>query len=207
MLYGYPGAGKTHFASQLTSAMFAVHLYDDRIRHELFEQPRRDKREDTIIDHLMRYMAEEFLNAGVSVIYDANISKTGQRRVLRDMARKAHANHLLIWLQIDTDTAETRLKNRDRRKIEDKYSVPYNNTTFNTYAGQMQNPSNEDYIVISGKHTFNTQKSAVIKKLYDMGIINADSATNSVIKPGLVNLIPNPAAGRVDLTRRNIAIK
>ena len=71
----------------------------------------------------------------------------------------------------------------------------------------MQNPiESENYIVISGKHTFNTQKSAVTKRLYEIGLLRADSVSTVVVKPGMVNLVPNPAAGRVDMSRRNISI-
>ena len=71
----------------------------------------------------------------------------------------------------------------------------------------MQNPRNEDYLVVSGKHTFNTQRSAVVKRLYEIGLISVDSANARIIKPGLVNLVPNPTAGRVDISRRNIVIR
>jgi predicted kinase len=207
MLYGYPGAGKTHFARELTSAINCAHLQGDKIRHELFDTPKYDSNEDNIIDHLMRYMAEEFMSAGLSVVYDFNASRQSQRRSLRELARKSNGSSLLVWLQIDTDSAISRLSNRDKRKNDDKYAAEYNSSSFKDFAGKMQNPSNEDYMVISGKHTFNTQKGAVMKKLYDMGLITLNTAGANVIKPGLVNLIPNPAAGRVDMSRRNIIIR
>jgi hypothetical protein len=72
----------------------------------------------------------------------------------------------------------------------------------------MQNPQNtEDYLVISGKHTFATQKNTIVSRLYRLGLISTDVVQHSVAKPGLVNLVPNPHAGRVDLSRRNIVIR
>lgn len=207
MLYGYPGTGKTHFAHSLSEALGAAHLHGDRIRHELFEHPKHAPKEDEIIEHLMRYMAQEFLHAGVSVIYDADSNRLAQRRGLREISRRCKAQPLLIWIQIDAESAKLRIKSRDRRKSDDKFAVPYSSASFEKYAGVMQNPVNEDYMVISGKHTFNTQKSAVIKKLYELGVISADNASNKVVKPGMVNLVPNLVAGRVDMSRRNIAIK
>ncbi len=207
MLYGFPGAGKTHFARQLTETVSAAHIQGDRIRAQLFEQPRYDKQENEIVSHLMEYMAEEFLNAGVSVVFDANALRLVQRRSLRDIARRAKAEHLLIWLQIDQESAYGRVSRRDRRRADDKYAAPYDQKSFQAYIAAMQNPQNEEYVVISGKHTFNTQRSAVVKRLYELGLITADSASTNVVKPGLVNLIPNPAAGRVDMTRRNIVIR
>lgn len=208
MLYGFPGAGKTYLARQLCEDLSAAHIQGDRIRYELFEEPRYDKQENEIVNHLMEYMAEEFLGAGISVIYDVNAMRLGQRRALRDLARKMKSESALIWLQIDMESAYVRGAKRDRRKADDKYSAPLDKAAFEYQASQMQNPnSTEDFMVISGKHTYQTQRGAVIKRLYDMGLINPNDAANKMVKPGLVNLIPNPMAGRVDNSRRNIVIR
>ncbi len=208
LLYGFPGAGKTHFARQLSETIHAAHVQGDRIRGELFDDPRHDKQENDVVTHLSLYMTEEFLKSGISVIYDVNTMRLAERRRLRDVARKVKAQPVLIWLQIDTESALARLGQRDRRKTDDKYAASYDRAGFETVIGQMQNPHiTEDYIVISGKHTFNTQRGAVVKKMYELGLIASDQMTSNVAKPGLVNLVPNPAAGRVDMSRRNIVIR
>jgi hypothetical protein len=72
----------------------------------------------------------------------------------------------------------------------------------------MERPSrNEDFIVVSGKHTFLSQKSAVVRKLHDLGLLSSTDLTNNVSKPQLVNLVPKNISGRVDLSRRNINIR
>jgi predicted kinase len=208
LLYGFPGSGKTYFARQLCENLHAAHVQGDRIRAELFEEPRYDKQEDTIVAQLMNYMSEEFLNAGLSVIYDVNALRTSQRHTLRDMARRAHAQPLLVWLQIDIESAFTRSIKRDRRRADDKYAAKFDRTTFESVIGYMQNPATtEDYVVISGKHLFSTQLSAVMKRLRELNLIGMDDSSAHIVKPGMVNLVPNPAAGRVDMTRRNIIIR
>src|SRR4051812_39359450 len=99
LLYGFPGAGKTFFARQLTEQLQAAHVHGDRIRGELFETPRYDKEENEVITQLMDYMTGEFLNAGLSVVYDVNAMRVSQRRTLRELARKCHAEPLLVWFQ------------------------------------------------------------------------------------------------------------
>lgn len=208
MLYGFPGSGKTFLARQFSEHFNAAHVQGDRIRFELFEEPRFDRQENEIVKHLTEYMTQEFLAAGVSVVYDMSASRLSERRALREMARKAKAEPLLIWLQIDQESAFARVGKRDRRKSDDKYAYPIDRSIFESKLAQMQNPSQtEDYIVVSGKHNFQTQKSAVLKKMYDLGLIDTGTTTSTIVKPGLVNLVPNPAAGRVDTSRRNIVIR
>lgn len=207
LLYGFPGAGKTYFARQLCEHLQAAHIQGDRIRGELFQQPQYDREENHVISQLMDYMSGEFLSSGISVVYDTNAMRQSQRRQLREMARKTHAQPLLVWFQIDHESAITRAAKRDRRRSDDKFAMPIDKATFDRIAGGMQNPQNEDYIVISGKHTFNTQLSAFMKRLRELGLASQNQTASKLIKPGLVNLVPNPTAGRVDMSRRNIVIR
>lgn len=208
ILYGFPGAGKTYLARQLCEDLHAAHVQADRIRFELFEEPRYDDQENEIVDHLMRYMSEEFLAAGLSVVFDVNAARLSQRRSLRDMARKCKAEPFLIWLQIDLESSFIRGAKRDRRKADDRYAMAVDRNMFEDQLSRMQNPANvEDFIVVSGKHTYQTQRNTIFKKLYDKGLLTSNSASTKIVKPELVNLIPNPMAGRVDQARRNIVIR
>lgn len=209
LLYGFPGAGKTYFARQLCEDIKAAHIQGDRIRFELFEEPRYDRQENEIVEHLMSYMAEEFLAAGISVVYDMNASRLAKRREMRDMARKAKAQPVLVWFQLDMETAFQRVTKRDRRKADDKYAMPMDQNVFEKMLSTMQNPDQaEEYMVISGKHNYSTQRGATIKKFYDLALLNADDASSKLVKPGLVNLVPNRmVSGRVDPTRRDITIR
>jgi predicted kinase len=207
LMYGFPGSGKTYFARQMCDELQAAHVSGDRIRGELFEEPRYDKAEDRIVTQLMQYMTEEFLNAGVSVVFDTNAMRIAQRRTLRDLARKSKADTVLIWFQVDADTSYQRNTKRDRRKADDKYAQSLDRGSFDKISQGMQNPTTtEDYIVVSGKHTYQSQRGAVIRKLYATGLLQADQTQAALPKPNLVNLVPSPFAGRVDPSRRNIRI-
>lgn len=205
-LYGYPGAGKTHLSKNLSDSLHIAHVSSDRIRSELFQSPRYDAQENAVVTHLMNYMAEEFLASGVSVVYDTNALRLAQRRNLKELAKKHKAEFLLVWLQIDQETALYRVQNRDRRTSESKYAQPHTRESFMQHVINMQNPQSEDYMVISGKHTYSTQKSSIINKLYQMGLVSSEQVQHNVAKPELINLVPNPLSGRVDFSRRNISI-
>jgi predicted kinase len=209
LLYGFPGSGKTFFARQICEQLAATHVQSDRIRAELFQNPNYDKEENHVVTSLMNYMTGEFLNAGVSVVYDVNALRASQRRALRNMALKAGAETVLVWQQIDPESAYARTAKRDRRKADDRYAQELTRPAFDQLANSMQNPdSTERYLVLSGKHVFNTQKSAFFRHLQERKLVDLDpNAPTQISKPGLVNLIPNPRAGRVDFSRRNITIR
>jgi hypothetical protein len=70
----------------------------------------------------------------------------------------------------------------------------------------MQNPAHdEEYMVLSGKHSYNMQRTAILKKMYSLKLVNPDVVSANVVKPGMINLVPD--SGRVDLSRRNINIR
>lgn len=202
MFYGYPGAGKTYFARQFCENVQAAHVHADRIRGELFAEPRYDKQENEIVTQLMNYMTEEFLAAGLSVAYDMNAIRLKQRHDLRELARRYKAQPILVWFQMDQETAFTRNRKRDRRRADDKYAAQWDRSSYDNIVAHMQNPGpNEDYVVVSGKHLFNMQQSVVVSKLREKGVLAHQDTNSHVIKPGLVNLIPK-GPGRFDPTRR-----
>ena len=49
-------------------------------------------------------------------------------------------------------------------------------------------------------------KNATFKKLLERGLLSVE-ANGKVVKPELVNLVPNQLGGRVDQSRRNIVIR
>jgi predicted kinase len=207
LLFGFPGAGKTFFARQFSTEIKAAHLNSEQLRAELFEEATYTKQENQIVNNLMLYMTEQFLHAGASVIFDANVMRSAQRRLLREIASREKAEVLLVWFQIDIESAFARTAKRDRRKTDDRLSVPLDRTSFESLINGMQNPvMHEDYLVVSGKHTFLSQRNSAFKKLHERNLLDIDLRTMKIVKPELVNLVPNPLAGRVDPSRRNISI-
>lgn len=208
LLYGFPGSGKTYFSRQFCEEIQAAHLEEDRIRFELFENPRYSKQENYALGRIMEYMTGEFLSAGISVVYDMNAMRLKQRRALREIARKNKTEALIIWFQLDADTAYLRNVKRDRRRLDDRFAAGYNVEQFKEVASHMQQPEpTEDFIVTSGKHTYMSQRSGVIKKLADLRIVKASEGMHKMVKPELVNLIPNGYKVHSDTGRRSILLQ
>lgn len=208
LLYGFPGAGKTYFARQFTESVHVAHLEQDRIRHELFGQPRYSKQENAALNRIMEYMAGEFLASGISVVYDMNAMRLSQRKALRELARQNKAQTVVVWFQVDADTAFIRNQKRDRRKLDDRYAVGYDVEAFKQIASYMQQPEHvEDVTVVSGKHSFGGQMSSIIKKLADLGVIKPSAAAHKMIRPELVNLVPPTVNHTPTNSRRNIVLR
>jgi predicted kinase len=206
-MYGIPGSGKSFMARQIAEDLGIAHISSDRIRFELFDEPKYDKTEQQIVTHLMDYMAEQFLKAGTSVIYDISVNRLADRRALRDLARACKAEDLGIWIQVDIDTAWQRNNNRDKRKSDDKYSVVLTQPIFEQFVKSMQNPQNENFLVVSGKHLYNSQKATLKRKLTSMGVIR--EVEHRVAKPELVNLVTraNMQINRPDVNGRSAIIR
>lgn len=206
---GMPGSGKSFISRQLSHDLSLAHVGSDRLRHELFDTPRFDKPEHDLITRLMDFVTEEFLTAGVSVLYDISLSRSADRRSLRELARKYNAKELLVWVQTDVESGWARSQNHDRRRADDKYSAPITREVFDQYVRIMQNPHNEQYVVVSGKHSYDAQKTTIMRRLSEMGVLNLEALEPYIPKPEMVNLVSRAQAqaGRVDLSRRNINIR
>lgn len=207
-LYGYPGSGKSLFGKQLADEIErTVYLSADKIQHDPSEDLKNQSGySQTLFNAVQKYMAQEYLKSGISVVLDTPAMKKSERRMLKNIAVTNKCPSILIWLQIDPESAFARLKKRDRRKSEDKYAVSYTAEQFQAVLSNCQNPENEDYTVISGKHNYKSQRVTVLKKLYDMGVIKLDQSIQNIAKPELVNLIPK-LQSRGQFLRRNISIR
>jgi predicted kinase len=202
LMLGPPGAGKSFFARQISEALPFGHVSGDRIRYELFEEPRYDADENNIVMRIMDYMTEELLASGVSVIYDdISLLDYHERLQRRDMATKAKVTPLTVWVQTDLATAYTRASTRDRRRSDEKYSRSIDRTTFDTLANALQPPQfREDYVVISGKYVFKSQLAAIVKKLRDIDLLEVQ--TSAPPAPSVPIIRPLSTPRREQPTRR-----
>lgn len=206
-LYGFPGSGKSFVARNIAGSIPSVaHVSTDRIRVELFRRSALNDQQLAATSRLSMYITNEYLRTGISVVYDANALTTANRQRLREIASKHKAGYLLIWLQIDSASAFARAVNRDKRTAEGKYASDQSRAGYNKYLSSMENPKNEDYLALSGKHSFASQKSAIVSRLYQMGLVDSSVLTEHVIKPGLVNLIPRLTTNPTSFERRDIPL-
>jgi predicted kinase len=205
MLYGYPGSGKTAFAKQLSEEIKYAHIDADRLLSEAVRGTR--SLSDKEIAYMMTYIANEFIKAGVGVILDLDLPRASDRHKIKLFAKKHKLTNMIIWLQIDVETAEHRATNRNKQKSDGKFAQQYTKQSFRQFVSRMQNPTDEDTVVISGKHNFNSQKPTVIKKLLQKGVIKSEELSSRMVKPELMSLVPKPTlSGSTQPEKRNISI-
>lgn len=207
IILGLPGAGKSFFARQFHQANHVPLIATDRIRHELFEQPLFNKEELQTTLRITTHMAENMLPLRHGLIVDGGLSMRKHRRELCILAAKYDYIPLIIWVQTDMDTAFNRASNRDRRKTDDKHAVPISLETFNRLRKQFTPPTNEEYVVISGKHVFNTQYRSVVRKMQSKGFFATSPVQSNVAASQQSNQTDHAHTQRpprVDYGRRRI---
>ena len=105
---------------------------------------------------------EEILKTGQTIVIEGSLDAEVNRAEIRNIVRKAGYEPALIWVQTDISTIRQRLKTRYR-------SVSRAKEAYDKAVAEMEAPAdNEKPIILSGKHTFETQTKHVIAGLADL---------------------------------------
>ncbi len=155
VVVGIPGAGKTHFARQFSSTFNAPFLrYED-----LFEF----SNDASNVDSIWEYVVHKVAQTKQTALLEGPSSTKNERRILSDIARKAGYQPLFIWVQTEPATAEQRAT-RGVGRIKPQF--PISVSEFSERSAQFEPLHKlENYIVISGKHTYASQAKNVLQKL------------------------------------------
>lgn len=203
IVMGYPGAGKTYFASQFAHKHDLPYVSEDRIRYELFEQPKFNFDEHDIIARIADYSLEQCLKTKYITIYDGfNLSLAARKRLFK-LAYAYGYRTLTVWLQTDVQTSAERSAKRDRRNPKNKYDFPIDQATFDRLKSYLERPDDrEEAVVISGKHVFRSQYVTVLKKIIAMyANKSAEVDFPSILKN---ELRPNVKTAEAPRTKRPI---
>lgn len=172
MVVGLPGAGKSFFAQQFSETFNISAVSDNRIRGELFEKPEFSADENAIVERLQNYMLDELVKTKRSFLVDGGCNAKAERQQLSQLAEKNGYGTMLIWVQTDLDSA--RLRATRPRENSAPGLAPYQ---FDRLVKLFAPPTRgENYVVISGKHTYATQARTVLRKLAAPHAVEADAA-------------------------------
>jgi predicted kinase len=128
---GFPGSGKTYFATRLAEKLQAVTLNSDAMRVSMFgsletieriRQTQRARLYDDVFG-AMDYAAVQTLRAGHSVIYDAQQTKRRDRKNIEKLAASAGAIPVLVWIKTNPEVALRRGQEREARADSHQYDA------------------------------------------------------------------------------------
>ena len=151
LIFGAPASGKTTFAEKFAKKFgLAYYNFADLMREHDFS------REKILV------ILEEILKTGQTIVVEGCIDTEANRAEIRNIVRNAGYEPALIWVQTDISTIRQRLKTRYK-------SVSKAKDAYDKAVAEMEAPAdNEKPIILSGKHTFETQTKHVIAGLADL---------------------------------------
>lgn len=174
---GFPGSGKTYFATRLAKEIDAVTFNTDALRMSMFgsldkiDQIRLTDTPRLYVDVFgaMDYAAKQTLLAGHSVIYDAQQTKQENRQNIESVAASANAVSLLVWIKTDTETALKRGQEREVSEDSLRYSAEKMRMLIDRFDSVTDLPeSAENVIEISGEVTFTKQYESFQSQLAEI---------------------------------------
>lgn len=150
LVFGAPCSGKSTFAEKF-SKKFGLAYYDlSKLTDEGFSR-----------EQLMLVL-KLILRTRQTIIVEGGLDTEAERMEMRNLLRADGYEPALIWIQTDVSTIRARLKQRYR-------SVSKAKEAYDSAVNEMEAPAeNEHPIILSGKHTFETQTKHVIIGLADL---------------------------------------
>ncbi len=162
VMVGIPGSGKSYFAEHFAGTFKAPIISHDRITKELFGLTVTDTKTTAVINKVAGYLLDEVLKTGRTVVFDGQTDLRTERANIAKKSKDAGYDPLFIWVQTESITAQKRATKRS----PDKSVI--SNDEFDDKLKRFSAPhSSEKPVVISGKHTYNSQLKIVLRHLVE----------------------------------------
>ena len=151
LVFGAPCSGKTTFAEKFAKK-FGLAYYN---LVDIAE-------ENSFTSEQLFAILEEILKTKQTIIVEGLLDTETERAEMRNVFRKHGYEPTLIWIQTDVSTLRLRLKSRYR-------SVSKAKKVYEEAVSVMEAPSDIEHpIILSGKHTFETQTKHVVTGLAEL---------------------------------------
>ena len=206
LVIGLPGAGKSFFARHFSDTFGAPLISSDELQFELFDPPKFTPNEYGLIKRLLERQLIQLVKTRTSILIDGICNSRQERQQLEQLATKHGYDTLVVWVQTDEPTAKTRSTTRNKKRPGDELNVRLDTEQYASLAKRLAPPvKTEDYVVISGKHTYTTQAKMVLRKLSAPRVEKAAEAHQKETEQ--VRRTPTAPARPAPQGRRNVIIR
>lgn len=148
LVFGAPCSGKTTFCEKFAKRFKAPYFDLGKLATE-YGLDRK----------MLLFLLEQIAKTGQMLIIEGALDTEADRNEIRTILRKAGYAPSLVWIQTDMGTIRTRLKFRTK-------SVSKAKAEYETGIARMEAPADFEFpIVLSGKHTFETQLRHVLTQI------------------------------------------
>lgn len=195
---GLPGSGKSFFANQFAGTFGAAIVSQDKIRWTLFANHTYSDNENAMVEQVADLLVSELLKTKKTFVLDGGCNTNSSRRAVLARARKNGYRVLTIVVQTDEPTSRRRATRRSDKKPGDQYKQSLSDEQFDLAKKNYEEPSTTpaDVVVISGKHTYNTQAKIVLRKMIEISGGNSQptkpTADESSVQPHRATLNIRP---------------
>ena len=152
LIFGAPCSGKTTFGEKFTKK-FGLAFYNLTDLKENYGFSRKN----------LLVILEQILKTHQTILIEGELKTEKDREEIRRILRNNGYEPSLIWIQTDVSTIKSRLKSRFKNISKAK-------EIYDKAVSEIEAPTEfERPIILSGKHTFETQTRHVIAGLADLG--------------------------------------
>ncbi|HET8690043.1 MAG TPA: ATP-binding protein [Candidatus Saccharimonadales bacterium] len=169
VMTGLPGSGKSFFADQFAETFKAPLVSADKLRQVVAPNASYSREENEVVYKLAIVQLAEILKAQKTVIVDGVANSRTERAELNRLAKAAGYRQLIVWVQVDEASALHRsVQPNKRAKHYDPNKTTLTPELFEQFKKRFMPPlRSDDFLVISGKHTYATQAKIVLKKIVE----------------------------------------
>jgi len=146
LVFGVPMSGKSAFAEHFSEQFRAPHLDLTSL-----------ERDHNIPRKSILIIIKEIAKCKQTIVLEGGISTEANRTEVRELLRTAGYATALVWIQTDLMTIKKRMK----AKFGDRSKAVFDKET-----ADLEAPADSEHpIVVSGKHTFESQLRTVLANL------------------------------------------